>query len=167
MLRAKFSMPLPYSLIPSLVPSCRLLQVTYHIKVTIKLRGWGGKVLMDIPIEVAPPSGGLDSRDTDKPTVFPVFNKPIMQFPYFSKSPLDGAEAEFDSISQGTSGGTLRSGRSLDRVSCRSSHSNRSRKSGRSERVKKQYPKVTTKYVNAFGICSCCVGSCGIGIHDA
>ena len=164
MLRAKFSMPLPHSLIPSFIPNCRLLRVVYHIKMTIKLKGWGGEVLMDIPIIIAPPTSL--SANTDQPSV-PVFNKPIMQFPYFSKSPPDGNDPDFDSISQGTSGGTLRSRRSVDRSSYHSGQSSRSHRSGKPDRPKRQDPKVTTRYKSGFGLGSCCVNCCGVGIHDA
>ncbi|ELU11748.1 hypothetical protein CAPTEDRAFT_198622 [Capitella teleta] len=74
-----FDMPLLPTLLPSLMPFSRLLRISYHINIRIQLRGWGGDILMDIPLLVAPPS--VKPGDPE----LPVFSKPVTLFPYLSE----------------------------------------------------------------------------------
>ncbi len=140
--RSSFSMPVPPNLVPSFLPHCHLLGITYSMKVTIRFRSLGGKLVIRLPIVVAPASE--PERNIDNP-LMPVFNKPIMQFPYFSKSPyVNGKDTSTasDSDSLGT--------RSTDYK----------------HNPEIKHDRVATKYKTCMNCCSCCLGCLGFGIYE-
>ena len=152
--KSSFSIPIPTSLVPSYLPHCKLLGISYCIKVTVQFRKLGGTVIMRMPLTIAPPSE-LE-RNIENPDV-PLFNKPIMQFPYFSNSPLD-FEDNVETLG-GTMNGTLRSETSK--------RSNYSSESQRSQKVAEKDERVTTKYATCLGCCQCFLMCCGVGIYNS
>lgn len=155
MVRAVFHLPLLDSLCPSTLMFCRLLQVTYHLRVSVRLRGWGGSVLLEIPVTVAPSC----QHEELEPKVS-LFNKPIMPFPQFS--------ANIDTPEKGSTShspvGTLRNSHSFDQRSAASTQ-----RGGKYQTDKPWHPEpsVTIKYINDFRLCNNCTGCCGVGIHEA
>ncbi len=140
---------------------------------------------MRLPFIIAPatgdPEGGLD---------VPVFNKPIMQFPYFSKSPIVADENNpFDTLGRASGRdslhGTVRSLPSYAQANgtVRSHHSSvvanghvagttkKSASAGAAAYKKfKDYERnenVTTKYEPGIACCSCWAACLGYGIYES
>ena len=82
------------NIVPSNMPHCRLMDITYNICVTVKFRHFGGVLKTRIPVVIAPASEA--ERQIEHPTI-PIMSKPIRQFPYFSDSPSNSAGSlDFD-----------------------------------------------------------------------
>ena len=133
---------------------------------------------------IAPPS---DGDRTFGDAEVPVFNKPIMQFPYFSKSPhisdmngfantgtvrgSDSAHGTMRShgtvrsiISQGTIPRSL--GQSMATGAQRSNSIQSNGKVPRRSKYDERDDRVTTTYKPKLRCCVCCTGCLGYGIYD-
>ena len=153
------------------------------MQVTIRFRHFGGDLIVRLPITIAPASDV--ERGTDNIDV-PVFNKPIMQFPYFSKSPIipdmngfattgrsSGTESGHGTMrshgtvrTSGYSNGTVRSSNGLT-VANGNYNSHKKSKAYKKHRDFEKNDKVTTTYKPGIK-CGTCLASCmGYGIHES
>ena len=138
--------------------------------------------MVRLPIIIAPASDA--ERNIDSADV-PVFNKPIMQFPYFSKSPIipdmNGFSTLGRSSKSGTESGheTMRSHGTVrsyahSNGTIRSNYgpvvANGTHKKSRVRRKPRQFErndKVTTKYKPGINCCSCWALCFGYGIYES
>lgn len=67
------------SLLPSILPGCRTLHVTYTILINVKFKSCGGKLTMEVPISIGPHT---DHSNVDMTNSVPQFNRPL-RFPHF------------------------------------------------------------------------------------
>ena len=137
---SSFTLPLPANIVPSYIPHCRMIKLKYTLKVTVKFKNLGGKLIIGLPIVVA-----QASPSTQHDGELPLFNKPIMQFPYFSKSP-NGYANSFTASEQ-------------------SSRDTLHKKEQRTKSIKSA--NVTTKYKTIFNCCGCCLLCLGFGILES
>lgn len=144
MIKTGFRLPIPPNFVPSHLPSCQILDTTYCIKVTVKFGRFGGSLIERIPITVHPVTDHEDTTTTTNR--IPLFNKPIMQFPYFAKNPARDSMRSTDS----------RAAPSL------STDFGGSQQRGHSTK----YDRVTTKYKTCLTCCGCCLLCLGYGIYD-
>ena len=143
----------------------------------------GGDLIVRLPITIAPAS---DVERSIENVDVPVFNKPIMQFPYFSKSPIipdmngfattgrsSGTESGHGTVrshgtirTSGYSNGTVRSSNGF--VVANGNHNvHKKSKAYKKHREFKNNDKVTTMYKPGI-TCGTCLASClGYGIHEA
>lgn len=73
-------LPTHTNFLPSVMPGCRLVSVTYSLIVAIKFSTCGGKLTLEIPINIGPCT---DPIHLDKTNSVPFFNRPL-RFPHFS-----------------------------------------------------------------------------------
>ena len=156
------------------------IMISLCLQVIIRFRHLGGDLIVRLPIIIAPAS---DAERNIESTDVPVFNKPIMQFPYFSKSPIIPDMNGFGSLqrSSGTesghgtmrSHGTVRSyahSNGTVRSNCGPVVANgnyKKSKAYRKQREFKRNDKVTTKYKPGINCCSCWASCFGYGIYES
>ncbi|XP_060076173.1 uncharacterized protein LOC132555830 [Ylistrum balloti] len=73
-------LPTHTNFLPSVMPGCRLVTITYSLLMTVKFTTCGGKLTLDVPINLGPCT---DPVHLDKTNSVPLFNRPL-RFPYFS-----------------------------------------------------------------------------------
>ena len=152
MLRSKLSIPLPDSVVPSYLPYCHLLTITYTMHITVAFKGLAGKMTVSLPLKITPAS--TEERLVDNPDL-PSFSKPIKQFPYFSKSPKDlqgDGESTMAVDSSAVNNSSIPANYTLQPTIKSSKDSND--------------PQVTASYKTGWCCCNCCIGCCGVGIYD-
>ncbi|XP_063410933.1 uncharacterized protein LOC134693923 [Mytilus trossulus] len=76
------NMPTQVSFLPSILPGCRTLHVTYTIFLSIKFKLCSGKLTMEIPISIGP---ATSSSNLEKYNSVPNFNRPV-RFPHFNRN---------------------------------------------------------------------------------
>ncbi len=146
-------------------------------QVTIRFRHLGGELTVRLPITIAP---ATDQDDSAENTQLPVLNKPIMQFPYFSKSPnipdANGLETVGRSSGRDSgrstvrnhvhSNGTLRSHHGPV-VANGTTASKRATAHNKKQRDFERNDNVTTKYKPGLSCCGCWVACMGYGIYES
>ncbi|KAK2146321.1 hypothetical protein LSH36_616g03033 [Paralvinella palmiformis] len=53
-IRTGFDIPIPKTIVPSYLPHCNILDVTYTIKVTVRFKGVRGKLTVAVPVIITP-----------------------------------------------------------------------------------------------------------------
>ena len=144
-LKSTFGISLPTNIIPSYLPNCKMIDLQYTMKVKVRFKKFGGKLIIRLPVVIAPACDG-DRKDGE----VPLFNKPVMQFPYFSKSPLGNGQSIGYPNSSSASDDSTRG--SLHRAEVARGQ---------------QQDNVTTKYKTAFSCCGCCLPCLGFGILES
>jgi hypothetical protein len=144
LIKTGFRLPIPPNFMPSLLPGCEIITNAYCIKVVIKFRRFGGELIERIPITIAPPAESVPDK-SDAKSHIPLFNKPIMQFPYFAR----------DNTPNGR-----------DSIRSKSSDSGDSHVSHRHHRKQTKYERVSTQYKTGLHCCGCCLLCLGYGIYN-
>ncbi|XP_033728869.1 uncharacterized protein LOC117318007 [Pecten maximus] len=73
-------LPTHTNFLPSVMPGCRLVTITYSLNVSVKFTTCGGKLMLYVPINLGPCT---DPIHLDKTSSVPFFNRPL-RFPHFS-----------------------------------------------------------------------------------
>ncbi|XP_021370847.1 uncharacterized protein LOC110461628 [Mizuhopecten yessoensis] len=73
-------LPTHTNFLPSVMPGCRLATIRYSLIMGVSFKTCGGKLVLDIPINLGPCT---DPVRLDKTNSVPFFNRPL-RFPYFS-----------------------------------------------------------------------------------
>ena len=138
--KTRFELSVPKTLVPSFLPGCNMVTISYTVKLSVHFSRLGGRLVICVPVVIAPFSESepepitplKDSTDSG----LPVFTRAL-----FSKSPFsNGTATNANGNGQESANGSIR----------RSNSSNGH-----------QYDRgVTTKYITCFRCFSCCC--CGI-----
>ncbi|XP_061188190.1 uncharacterized protein LOC133196299 [Saccostrea echinata] len=77
------TLPTQMNILPSINPGCRLIQVTYNLRIVVHFSTCGGQLLLEMPVNIGPCS---DPVNLEKRNSVPLFNRP-KRFPHFSPHP--------------------------------------------------------------------------------
>lgn len=77
------SLPTGINILPSINPGCRLIHVTYSLRIVVHFSSCGGQLLLELPVHIGPCA---DPINLEKRNSVPVFNRP-KRFPHFSPHP--------------------------------------------------------------------------------
>ncbi len=157
-LSSQFVIPIPPNLIPSNLPRCRILVLSYDVKVTVQFRGLGGKLTVRLPVTITP---ARTFEKFDEPPINSA-TRPALHFPHFSSKSF--GNARLGGTVAGTSLGPTES-----RIQRSISHSKNI--SPGTLKSSKKFPKkadtnITTKYRTGIRCCACCLLCCGFGIYN-
>lgn len=78
-----FTLPTRLNILPSINPGCRLVHVSYSLRIVVHFSSCGGQLLLEVPVHIGPCS---DPINLEKRNSVPVFNRP-KRFPHFSPHP--------------------------------------------------------------------------------
>lgn len=163
--RSSFAIQIPPRLVPSYLPHCHLVGVSYHIKVSVVFTGLSGMLVMRIPIIIAPESPkDAETRLRDEALFF---QRPAIQFPFSRSYGSDGRSTVPQRSYQSTERSTnpFRSYQSTDGRSTVSEMNSLSRLALHrmaSDRFTK-HSRISSNYITS---CDSCVHCLGFGLYE-
>ena len=140
-IRTGFDVPVPQNIVPSYLPNCSILDVTYTMKVTVKFKGVRGKLTVSVPVVITP----ITSNQKQSRTHLGIHGSNTYTI---ARSFSDEAFDTVYTSSQDTE---------------TSSHRNAKRNGQPVPLVRDQ---ITTKYRTGLKCCPCCLLFCRFGIYN-
>ncbi|XP_013399056.2 uncharacterized protein LOC106165395 [Lingula anatina] len=78
--RYEFALELPRNLLPSHLPGCKLITVTYTLKARVDFAGSGGQWSAKVPLQIAPETTRRDSASSSSTVSQTFFRRPSLTF---------------------------------------------------------------------------------------